>query len=306
MKQFTGITFLLIQFMISTVFAQQTIPLYGDKPIPNSKPINDEEVVEYRDGITIVSKISRPTLSIFLPENRSAPSTAVIICPGGGYWINAISHEGTDVAKVLNEWGVAAIVLKYRIPDEATMTDKRVGPLQDAQTAIAFVRKNAKQYGIDPDKIGIMGFSAGGHLASTAGTHFDKPVLTNTVSVRPDFMVLIYPVISFASDIGHLGSRDKLLGSNPDEKDVLHFSNEKNVSKETPPSFLVHARDDDAVNVENTLRFYAKLKEFNIPADIHLYEKGGHGFGMYNKTSPDLWMDHLRSWMITNGWLKNK
>ena len=279
--------------------AQETIPLYNGT-IPHSKPIRNRELSETgKDGILRISKVSEPTLLAFFPPKEKATGTAVIICPGGGYGILAASHEGTDVAKVFNEWGVTAFVLKYRLPDDSIMQDKETGPLQDAQTAIQLVRMNAAKWGLNKNKIGIMGFSAGGHLASTAGTHYNHPVIEvkNNTSLRPDFMVLLYPVISFTDSLAHMGSRTNLIGKNPTAEKINYYSNEQQVNATTPPTFLVHAKDDGGVKVENSIAFYDALKKNDVPAEIHLYEKGGHGFGMNNGTSADKWMDWLKAWM---------
>lgn len=299
------LTFILFSFCVSaTTMAQQIIPLYPGA-IPNSKPSADEETSEQKDGITIVRNISRPTLSIFLPPKKKANGTAVIICPGGGYWVNAGSHEGTDVARKLNEKGVAAFVVKYRIPNDATMPNKEIGPLQDAQQAIKVVRQRAVEWHIAANKIGIMGFSAGGHLASTAGTHFATAVIPDAggISLRPDFMILIYPVISFQDSVGHIGSRDQLLGKNPSVEKKNYYSNELQVTAQTPPTFLVHASDDDGVKSDNSILFYQSLLRHKIPAELHLYQKGGHGFGMNNKTTRDQWMERCLNWMRGNGGL---
>jgi len=285
--------------------AQTIIPLYADNNIPNSKPAPNEEVTEVKDGITRISKISIPTLTIFLPPKEKANGTAVVICPGGGYWINASSHEGTDVAKKFNEMGVTAFVVKYRIPNDATMKVKEIGPLQDAQQAIKIVRERASEWKINPDRIGIMGFSAGGHLASTAGTHFKSVVIPNdkNTSVRPDFMILIYPVISFKDSITHMGSRDQLIGRQPSAEKIKLYSNELQVTSQTPPTFLVHASDDGAVKSENSIVFYQALLKNNVGAEMHLYQKGGHGFGMVNKTTDQLWMEDCKNWLKNNGWI---
>jgi acetyl esterase/lipase len=297
-------TFFVTACLVSnmSLFAQKTIALYEGE-IPNSKPAADEEKTEYRDGITIISKISKPTLSIYLPEPGKSTGTAVIICPGGGYWVNAISHEGTDVAKKFNEIGVAAFVLKYRIPDDATMIDREIGPLQDAQQAIRIVRKKGQEWGIK--RLGIMGFSAGGHLASTAGTHFKTSVIDNpeNIPLRPDFMILVYPVISFQESIGHTGSRDQLIGKSPSKEKIDFYSNELQVTELTPPAFLVHASDDETVRSENSILFYQHLIRSKVPAELHIYEKGGHGFGMNNATTEDRWMDRCKGWLAANGWL---
>ncbi len=282
------------------MFAQTIIPLYKEKIIPGAKQTPDQEKSETgNDNILRISKVSRPTLTVYLPQKQSSTGAAIIICPGGGYSILAAGHEGADVAKRLNEMGIAAFVLKYRLPDDSIMMHKETGPLQDAQQAILIVRENAKEWHINKNNIGIMGFSAGGHLASAAGTHFNISYINQNqhTSLRPDFMVLIYPVISFTDSIGHIGSRDQLLGKNPSLNKIEEFSNELRVTKETPPTFLVHAKDDDVVNVKNTLEFAASLKRNKVPVEVYLYEKGGHGFGMYNKTSDISWMDILQNWM---------
>ena len=292
-------------FMKNMVIAQTVMPLYKDS-IPNSKPGKDEEYIEYPNGITIIHKISRPTLTVFLPEKKAANGTAVVICPGGGYWINAASHEGTDVAKQFAAMGVAAFVLKYRIPDDATMINREIGPMQDAQQAIRVVREHAAEWNVNPGRIGIMGFSAGGHLASTAGTHFTKVVIPNpgNTSVRPDFMVLIYPVISFNDSIAHKGSAEQIIGKTPSTEKIKEYSNELQVTNQTPPTFLVHASDDDAVPVQNSIVFYEALIQHKIPAELHIYQSGGHGFGMKQKNEKESWMERCRNWMEVNGWLK--
>ena len=288
-------------------FSQTTIPLYPDS-IPNSRPAPDEESSE-RIGdnhILIIYRISRPSLTLFLPPREKANGTAVIICPGGGYSDLAASHEGFDVAKKFTEIGVTAFVLKYRIPDDQVMVNKEIGPLQDAQRAIQILRERAKDWNLDTGRIGIMGFSAGGHLASTAGTHFNKSYIENpgNISLRPDFMILIYPVISFSDEIGHIGSRDHLLGKNASAAKIKAYSNELQVPADAPVAFLVHAGDDGVVKVQNSLFFYEALQQRHIQAELHIYPKGGHGFGLNNPTTKDLWMDRLENWMDSNGWLK--
>lgn len=290
----------LLSLCTSSLKAQTTFSLY-EKNIPNSIETPDEEKSEIsKDSILIISKISRPAITVYLPPAEKANGTAVIICPGGGYWVEAAGHEGADVARKLNEFGVTAFVLKYRIPDSKTMINKEIGPLQDGQQAILLVRSRAKDWNLDPNKIGIMGFSAGGHLASTVGTHFNKSYIDNPkhISVKPNFMILIYPVISFTDSIGHTGSRDQLLGKNPSPEKILEYSNEFQVTSETPPSFLVHAKDD-GVKVQNSIYFARALDAHHVPSEIYLYEKGGHGYGMYNKSSPVKWIDVLRVWMTS-------
>lgn len=294
------LTFFISALFMNLVQGQETLPLYPNG-IPNSKPAPNEEKQEVRDnGMVIVSEISVPTLLAFFPS-RPASRTAVIIFPGGGYHINAIKHEGLDIAKKLNEWGVTAFVLKYRIPNDATMANKEIGPLQDAQQAIRMVRENAAKWNIDADKIGIMGFSAGGHLASTAATHYKKSVLPDVRSqnLRPDFLILGYPVISFSDSIGHIGSRNNLLGTAPSKEKVREYSNEFHVTAETPPTFIIHASDDKAVLPANSIAFYESLIKHQVPAELHIYERGGHGFGIDNPTTDEKWMESLRHWLIS-------
>ncbi len=306
MKKIIVLLFMLTA-MKNIVQAQTVIPLYPGA-IPNSKPAPDEEKTETSaDGITRISKISKPTLTIFLPAKEIATGAAVIICPGGGYSINANSHEGTDVAKEFVKSGVAAFVLKYRIPDDATMLHKEIGPLQDAQQALKTVREKAVGWNISPDRIGIMGFSAGGHLASTAGTHFLRNTIDNKekTSLRPDFMILIYPVINMNdSTVTHKGSATQLLGKKPGAERLKEYSNELNVNAQTPPTLLVHASDDKGVTAVNSVLFYQALLKNNVRAELHIYQGGGHGFGMKMKNSTDLWMERCINWMSTNGWLK--
>lgn len=285
--------------------AQQTIPLY-EEAVPNSKPYPTREWWEpVSDGDTIVHYISAPTLSVFLPDKSKAVGTAVIICPGGGYWINSIVKEGFAVARRFASWGVAAFVVKYRIPNDSSMIDKSIGPLQDAQRAIQLVRMHAKEWNVDPHRVGIMGFSAGGHLAATAATHFHRSYISNddSINLRPDFALLIYPVISFQKEIAHMGSREQLIGKDPSPEMVDSFSNELQVREDTPPAFLVQATDDDVVPVRNSIVFYEALLKYKIPAEMHLYKSGGHGFGMNNPSAKDDWMERCKYWLESMGWL---
>lgn len=297
--------FVLALCITMAAFGQKTIPLYEGK-IPGSKNVPDEEKIDYKDGVVRVSNITVPTISVFHPAPELSNGAAVIVFPGGGYAINALSHEGMDVGKRLAEIGVTAFVVKYRLPNEATMENREFGPLQDAQQAIKVVRERAAEWKVSPDKVGILGFSAGGHLASTLGTHYAKSVADNPkqTKLRPDFMILIYPVISLSDSLAHMGSRDRLIGKNPSKEKIILFSNDLQVNSETPPTFLVHASDDKGVSVKNSLRFYERLIKFNVPAELHLYQKGGHGFGMNNSTTRDNWTDRLAAWLAANGWTK--
>jgi acetyl esterase/lipase len=288
-----NITFLMILFS-GAVSAQQIIPLYpGD--IPNSIPGKDEEYVN--ETGSSVYKVSRPTLSLFLPEKTNSKTAAVIICPGGGYGTLVIKREGSEVAQKFNETGVAAFVLKYRLPSDLSMKDKSIGPLQDAQQAIKTVREKAAEWNIDPDRIGIMGYSAGGHLAASAGTHINKNYIDNlqNTSLRPDFMILVYPVISLNDEIGSKATRANLLGKTPSNEQISDFSNELQVTSKTPPSFLIHADDDKIVPVENSIRFYKELKKFSIPVGMHIYPEGDHGF--LKGFSKDTYLGYCIDWM---------
>ncbi len=290
------ITAILLSASILQAQSGTEIPLYNN--VPNSKPLPNKENSTFKDNVTRIAKVSVPTLTMYKPENPNGMS--VIICPGGGYSILAFDKEGTRVAEEMNKWGVTAFVLKYRLPDDSTNIDKSLAPLQDAQQAIRLVRNNAVAWGLKKDKIGIMGFSAGGHLASTAATHFTANAdVSNkdTTSVRPDFAILIYPVISFDSTITHKGSRNNLVGINASPDQIKLYSNELQVTAKTPPSFLIHAGDDGAVPVENSIRYYQACIKYKVPVEMHLYPKGGHGFGMYNKTTTDNWMDRLANWV---------
>jgi acetyl esterase/lipase len=296
---------LCVVSMINPSHAQEIFPLYQNK-IPNSKDTKNAEETGQENGITVVRKISVPTIRHFPAPTQVISRTAVIIFPGGGYSTNSLSHEGHDIAKKFNEIGVSAFVVKYRLPDDETMIDKKIGPLQDAQQAIKIVREQADKFSIDPKRIGVVGFSAGGHLASTAGTHFKDVQIPNEnkTSIRPDFMILIYPVVSFDDDIGHRGSRDRLLGTTPEKSDIDLYSNELQVTAETPPSFLAHASDDEVVVPANSIRFYENLLRHKVPAELHIYQEGGHGFGLNNPKTRDEWFLSCKHWMETNGWLK--
>jgi acetyl esterase/lipase len=244
----------------------------------------------------------KPSLTIYLPPKEKAAGTAVVICPGGGYGHLAMDHEGHQIARWLNSFGVAGFILKYRHRNSGAGYG-HPAPLNDAQRAISTVRSRAKEWNINPDRIGILGFSAGGHLASTAGTHFhrardDTKDPIDRVSCRPDFMVLIYPVISLVEWCTHSGSRRNLLGDNPDEKLVENLSGERQVTPDTPPTFLVHTYEDKGVPAENSIYFYLALRKAKVPAEMHLYQKGPHGFGLGQKHGPvSSWPERCEEWL---------
>lgn len=245
----------------------------------------------------------KPAIRIYLPPEDQRTGAAVVICPGGGYGALAIDHEGHQVAKWFNSIGVTGIVLRYRLGPRY----RHPAPLQDVQRAIRFVRANAAQFGIAADRIGVMGFSAGGHLASTVSTHYDtgEPTAADAVeraSCRPDFAILAYPVISFRSEFGHRGSVRNLLGDTPDDALVQNLSNETQVTEDTPPTFLFHTGEDKGVPVQNSLVYYRALVENNVPAELHVYQNGPHGVGLA-PSDPVLstWTERLHAWLRTNG-----
>jgi acetyl esterase/lipase len=288
---------LLILMFTFTIRAQEIINLYPGK-IPNSKAsgIKEVNVSGMFRGVTI------PTLELYLPEKEKASGAAIVICPGGGYSVVVYQGEGISTAKELVKKGIAVFVLKYRLPDDSTMLDKTIGPLQDAQQAIKTVRENASKLGIDPNKIGIMGFSAGGHLASTEATHFKKPLIenSNNTSLRPDFQIVVYPVISMQDKLTHTDSRTKLLGQSPPKEVVDLFSNELQVDANTPPAYITHAADDKLVDVDNSIGYFEKLRQNNISVEMHIYPKGGHGFIFRHEG----WMEPLFKWLKDSSYIK--
>lgn len=248
----------------------------------------------------------KPAITIYSPSKDTINGTAVIICPGGGYGNLAMDHERHDIAIWLNSLGVTGIVLEYRM--------SRGGythpiPLQDAQRAIRTVRSRAKELHLNPSRIGIMGFSAGGHLAATAGTHFDKGNQEATdpldkVSCRPDFMILCYPVIAFGEPYAHKGSQRNLIGNNPPDELVSSLSNEKQVTKDTPPTFLFHTDEDRDVLPENSVTFYLALHKAGVPAELHIYRKGAHGLGLASDIQRTVdWSTACERWLRGQGLL---
>lgn len=261
------------------------LPLWPGSP-PNSQPAGLPEERVQEGTIIWVRHVSQPAIEVRLPARGNATGQAVVICPGGAYAGLAYDWEGTDFAGWLNSQGIAAIILRYRLPIDGDVAHQKwLVPLLDAQRALRLTRAHATEWAINPAKVGIMGFSAGGHLASTAGTRFDagNPEATDPVDrlgSRPDFVILVYPVISMAPSTTHGGSRVNLLGENPSDELVRRYSNELQVTAETPPTFLVHAGDDGAVPVANSLLFYQALLDHHVPAELHVYPHGGHGFSL--------------------------
>ncbi|WP_445458114.1 alpha/beta hydrolase [Flavobacterium sp. HNIBRBA15423] len=291
--------------MTTNLYAQSIeVELWNGK-IPNAIPnLEYEEIKVFEDSVLVkVSQVKIPTITIFKPKKPNG--TAVVICPGGGYLHLAINKEGYKVAEWLNELGITAIVLKYRLPSDAIMKEKEIGSLQDVQEAIRYVRRNAKKWNISKNKIGIMGFSAGGHLASTLATHYNDVIykVKDTASAKPNFSILIYPVISMDDEITHKGSKVNLLGKSPSKEAIQKYSNEKQVDSLTPKAFLIHATDDKSVVVENSIKYYLALKSKNITSELHLYEKGGHGFGLGKEDTSQFWTKDCENWLKLNSYL---
>lgn len=261
-----------------------TIPLWPAGEIPNHVESDNTEIRDTTE-IVRISNVQVPDIAVFLPSKRSTTGQAVVICPGGGYRILAYDWEGTDVAKMLNAQGIVAVVLKYRLPEAASNIIPHKSPLMDAQRALRMVRYYANDWNVDPQQIGIMGFSAGGHLASTLSTHFDHgnkqsrdPV--EQQSCRPDFSILMYPVISSDPTLWHRGSFTNLLGEVPSQALLDYYSSEKQVNTETPPAILIHSADDKSVSFQNSIRYFEALRENGIPAEMHIYPFGGHGYSL--------------------------
>ena len=304
--------FLLIILALGPRLVAQTdqhlVPLWPEGP-PTCAPTHETRIEELGGRGRRIASVGEPLIDVYLPVPYRHTGTGVVICPGGGYSIQAWDWEGTEMARWLNQHGIAAFVLRYRLPRETTGPCKDQVALADAQRALRLVRSRATEWGLDSGQVGIMGFSAGGHLASTAGTHFDAgdPAATDPVeraSCRPDFMILMYPVISMDTTIAHMGSRRNLIGDDPSPEQVRHFSNEEMVSPQTPPTLLIHADDDRGVVPENSVRFYLALRRHGVPAALHIYEAGGHGFALgEGKGSVEAWRSTALAWMTGLGLL---
>jgi acetyl esterase/lipase len=273
--------------LVVPAFAQAPAKKYPlwPKGAPGAKGAEDKDI---------------PTVTVYLPPSEKASGAAVVICPGGGYGFLAMDHEGHQVARWLNTLGVAGVILQYRIAPRY----HHPAMIQDAQRALRYTRAHAKEWGLDPHKVGILGFSAGGHLASTAATHFDdgKPDAADPIErqgCRPDFAILVYPVITLKGPYAHLGSRNNLLGNRAkEEKRIEELSNEKQVTKQTPPTFLVHTDEDKGVPAENSVLFYLALRKAGVPAELHVFEKGRHGLGLGPKEMPfSRWPQLCADWL---------
>lgn len=292
MRNFVTVVFMIVSLSIIGCASQSRVDtarveLLWPKAAPGQKNIFEGDM---------------PTLTYYLPPKEAASGAAVVICPGGGYRDLAMNHEGHEVAKWLNSLGIAGFILRYRHNGDGYL---HPAPLQDAQRAIRAVRSRAAEFNIDRNKIGIIGFSAGGHLASTAGTHFTENSYhprdaVDEVSCRPDFMILLYASVSLLEKGRHGGSLRHILGENPAGELVRSLSNETQVTAETPPAFLVHCKDDPICPAEHSIDFCQALQKAGVEAEICLYEKGGHGFGLGRKNNPaSSWPARCAVWLRT-------
>lgn len=282
----------------------EEIPLWSFE-IPGSIKADDYNEI-YNENLDQLRKVVNPTLTMFVPEKPNG--TSIVICPGGGYAYLAINKEGFKVAKWLNTLGITAFVLKYRLPSDDIMQDKSVGPLQDAQESIRLIRRHAEKWQLNPDKTGVIGFSAGGHVASSLSTHYNDTLykLEDPISAKPNFCILAYPVITMETEMTHKGSRNNLLGISASNELIEYFSNEKHIDSNTPATYLVHANDDKGVPDENSIRYFLALKEHNVPSEIHLYQNGGHGFGLGNKGTSKNWTNQCEEWLYNNNYANQK
>ncbi len=278
---------ILFLFMILPTQAQESVQLYPNG-VPNIIP-------------NVSLGANAPEFYFYKPE-KQINSKVFLIIPGGGYGMVAINHEGHDLAKRLKDLGYASFVLKYRLPADSQMLDKRIAPIQDAQNAIVYIRQNANRLGVDLKDVVVMGFSAGGHLASTLSTHFDTSYIgsVDTKLLRPDYSVLVYPVITMKEGITHAGSKKNLIGPNFEDEDVKRFSNELNINSNTPPAFIIHAEDDKVVPIQNALFYKEGLDNHAVKNKFYYFQKGGHGFGMYNKLEEGDWFADMIVWLNNN------
>ncbi|MDL5513047.1 alpha/beta hydrolase [Arenibacter sp. M-2] len=294
---------ILMLILSSYGYAQEIIPIWKNGVVNTKESDEMETIIEETDDILLIAKVQKPTIEVYLPSKRNATGQAVVICPGGGYTVLAYDWEGTDIAKWLNSRGIAAFVLKYRLPNSKSIAQRNEAPLQDAQRALRLVRHNAKKWNINAEKIGVMGFSAGGHLASTLGTQFDRESFSkkdeiDSLSARPNFMILLYPVITMKEPYANEGSKLNLLGQNPSDEVIMEYSSELQVKNNTPPTFIVHSADDTAVPIENSLFFFKALNEKGVAAEMHIYPSGGHGYSLASGDKYlQTWVNRLEDWL---------
>lgn len=299
MKKTTSFIFCWIVFLLNAQY--EVIPLYSSEiPCLPAQKIKRR----YDNSRQMIREVDTPELWYFPADSQSKNTPAVMVIPGGGYGGLSYEREGIHVAEWLNPLGISVFVLIHRLPSLSYGDCRSKVPLMDASTALRKIRVNADKWNLDVTKIGVMGFSAGGHLAATLSTQFDLQNIFSEnnkqqISARPDFSILIYPVITMKLPYTHKGSRNNLLGLNPLEENVLQYSNELHITSQTPPTLLVHAADDKAVVQQNSIHYYLALQEKNIPSALHIWESGGHGFGMLGgKGSIRFWPKITTDWLI--------
>jgi len=302
LARLSGLCFMLATLLMrpATLFAEPTVIDIWPEGVPGLLPNSPPEYIQDDR----VFSVQHPTLTYFPAPADKANGTAIIVCPGGGYVRLAVSNEGMGPVRWLNPLGVSVFILKYRLKEYG-----QPAPLRDVLRAVRLVRSRAKEFGINPDRIGIYGGSAGGHVAACAGTLYDDPEgktgnPLDAVSARPDFLILQYPVITMKDPYVHKGSREALLGKNPTPEMIQRYSLELHVTKDTPPTFLLSTLEDKSVPAENVLLFHAALRAAGVPAELHVYEKGPHGFGMRTDLGPTSeWPKRAEEWMRSHGWL---
>ena len=294
--------FLLFMCLASTNLAfgqDEVIPLWPNGT-PNLVNRTQQEVVEMKNGkIDKIKKVVKPEIAVYKPKGTST-GTTIIICPGGGYNFLSYTNEGTEIAEWLSGLGITAVILKYRLPDKKLFKNSSEVPLMDALQAIKLVRSKASSWQIDPDKVGIIGFSAGGHVAASAST------LYTSSAVRPDFSILIYPVITMDQSFTHPWSRSTLIGNNPNSDKIQRFSLEQHVTKDTPPAFVLHSNDDAFVPSQNSTEYHNALVKNGLDkSELHLMPNGGHGYGLakFKKGKLSTWPKLCENWLSSNGWL---
>ncbi len=300
MKIFISILVLAL-FVSTKLSALEVLPLWPQNSMPNFQSSQGKEVTPLRD-IVFIKNVQKPSLERFLPSKQNANGMAVLILPGGGYSGVAYDWEGSDYAKWFNSQGVAAFVLKYRMPQAESVITSYEAPIQDAQRAMRYIRFHAEKFNLDKNLLGVVGSSAGGHLASTLATHqqnyYPEKDAIDSESFQPNFMMLLYPVISMKKGVTHNGSRNRLLGKSPSKQLISQFSNETRVTKQTPPAFIVHSGNDTAVPVANSILMYQALLKHNVKTTMHIYPEGGHGYslGLNNEQAPN-WTTLASPWL---------
>jgi acetyl esterase/lipase len=306
MRNYYYLFFLVILPAYLPVEAQQFMPIWPNGKMPNSKGVWVKDSMSDER----IRQVGTPGIYAFFPSKQENKGAAVIICPGGGYKHYSYEVSGIQIAKWFNTYGISAFVLISRLPHSPDLIHREMAPLQDAQRAIRLIRANAVSWGIKPDKIGIIGFSAGGHLASTLGTHTEDVSAIrdsfDTIPFRPDFMVLISPVISMGA-YAHTGSRDNLLGPGPSKELIIKYSNEMQVTDKTPPTFIALADNDKSVNPQNSLLFYSALRDKKVSASLHIFPQGGHAIALRNNPgSTQQWPVLCEMWLQEMGFISER